>query len=65
MGCGASSDSVDNVTIPGKDLYQRKELIGVGHHGRVYRCLYNLDSKEYAIKVLSQLHNQSDKIVSN
>ena len=39
-------------------MYERKELIGVGHHGRVYRCVHQRDKKEYAIKVIDQLQNQ-------
>jgi serine/threonine protein kinase len=40
------------------DLYERKELIGVGHHARVYRCRHQQDKKEYAIKVVDQLQQQ-------
>jgi hypothetical protein len=31
----------------------------VGHHGRVYRCHYHLDGKDYALKVIDQLQTQA------
>ena len=32
-------------------------MIGVGHHGRVYKCLHQLDSKQYAMKVIDRSSN--------
>lgn len=30
-------------------------MIGVGHHGRVYRAVHQLTGKEYAVKVIDRL----------
>lgn len=60
MGCGVSEESVTHVAPLGIDIYQKKEMIGVGHHGRVYRCVHQKDKKEYAIKVIDQLQNQAN-----
>lgn len=40
MGCGVSEDNLKTVALPSNDRYERKELIGVGHHGRVYKSYY-------------------------
>jgi calcium/calmodulin-dependent protein kinase I len=64
MGCGVSSESANSVSLPqpagtsdlpARDLYDRKELMGVGNHGRVYRALHQLSGKEYAVKVIDRL----------
>lgn len=59
MGCGTSSDLAENVILPSHDRYERRELIGVGHHGRVYKCFYHLEAKEYALKVIDQLQTMA------
>jgi hypothetical protein len=30
-------------------------MIGVGNHGRIYRCIHLATHKEYAIKIIDQL----------
>lgn len=64
MGCGASKEDIANVSLPGKDQYDRKDLIGVGNHGRVYRSIHLLTGKEYAVKVIDQLTNQNTQLGS-
>lgn len=74
MGCGTSEENIKNVELITSDTYQRRELIGVGHHGRVYRSFYQIDKKEYANKVIDQfkvnvsvksMHNGYVELVSN
>jgi hypothetical protein len=45
MGCGVSENNLNNISLPSNDRYDRRELIGVGHHGRVYKSYYELDKK--------------------
>jgi mitogen-activated protein kinase kinase kinase 1 len=56
MGCGAV-----NASEVGRDkeavltlnrIYERKELIGSGSYGKVYRCINKLNGQEYALKVV-------------
>jgi serine/threonine protein kinase len=56
MGCGASDSQLEAVDLPGRDLYLKKELIGVGNHATVYRCIHQLNNQERAIKSISQLN---------
>lgn len=57
MGCGVSGQPAtitnplhDNLTL--NRIYQRKELIGSGTFGKVYRCINQLNGLEYALKVV-------------
>ncbi len=58
MGCGAvNPNHVDEkpTTSPVLTLnriYERKELIGSGTFGKVYRCINKLNGQEYALKVV-------------
>ena len=57
MGCGTvNPDNVQSLTSPTvltiNRIYERKELIGTGTYGKVYRCINKLNGGEYALKVV-------------
>lgn len=57
MGCGTvNPDNVQSLSSPTiltiNRIYERKELIGTGTYGKVYRCINKLNGGEYALKVV-------------
>lgn len=56
MGCGMVN--VEDVghnqetVLTLNRIYERKELIGSGTYGKVYRCINKLNGQEYALKVV-------------
>lgn len=56
MGCGASTSSNpgdEHISQPGtSSRFIRKELLGKGTYGRVYRCIDSTNNQEYAMKVV-------------
>lgn len=56
MGCGAVNpnniDSPLQTILTLNKIYERKELIGSGTYGKVYRCINKLNNQEYALKVV-------------
>ncbi len=57
MGCGVIEPKKIETTIPDgilslNKIYERKELIGSGSYGKVYRCINKLNNMEYALKVV-------------
>lgn len=56
MGCGASTDKTSpdiEVGQPGGTArYLRKEELGKGTYGKVYKCIDTKDNKLYAMKVI-------------
>lgn len=66
MGCGAQSSSTDalhNIITPqAVRRYIRKELIGKGTYGEVYRCIDTLSDEVYAMKVIKITSKTRDQV---
>lgn len=56
MGCGVvNAEEVgrsQETVLTLNRIYERKELIGSGTYGKVYRCINKLNGQEYALKVV-------------
>lgn len=58
MGCGVTGNKPAeminpiNTVLSLNKIYERKELIGSGSYGNVYRCINKLTNLEYALKVV-------------
>lgn len=57
MGCGAVNPAdidlkAQQTVLTINRIYERKELIGSGTYGKVYRCINKLNGQEYALKVV-------------
>jgi len=57
MGCGVTENKVTEINpiqtvLSLNKIYERKELIGSGSYGNVYRCINKLNNLEYALKVV-------------
>jgi serine/threonine protein kinase len=67
MGCAATSgDNIhyaNSTVLSLNKIYERKELIGCGSFGKVYRCINKIDNQEYALKVVEITAKDRDEAV--
>lgn len=72
MGCGVANEPTALMSISSllslNRIYVRKELIGEGTFGKVYRCVNQLDGLDYALKVVevtAKTKGEAIKQISN